>query len=66
MIAIVVSCVMISWTSVYFLGDDNIVEEEMESIEINTLEQQFHFTQEQAEKDVEFISPKHKIDKNHG
>jgi hypothetical protein len=58
-IAIVATCVIISWTSVYFLGDDNVVEEEMDTIEINILENQFHFTEEEAEKDISLISPRH-------
>jgi hypothetical protein len=49
-----------SWTSVYFLGDDNIVETKMESIEVYLLEDNFHLPPEEAEKDVKLINPRTK------
>ncbi len=57
-IAVLMTCIVISWASVHFLGNDNIVEEEMKVVEINLLEKELHLSPEEAEKDVNMINPK--------
>lgn len=64
-IAIVTTCVILSWTSTYFLGDDNEVEEDLEIMEQSIIEYEFHASPDKAREEVEMISPKKKVDKNH-